>query len=46
MLKASFDDKIGMFELINIDLKTWKIKENSKIYDMVLMNPPFGLNIF
>jgi tRNA1(Val) A37 N6-methylase TrmN6 len=42
MLKESFEDRIGMFELINIDLKTWKIKENSKIYDMVLMNPPFG----
>lgn len=41
-LEEKFEDP-SMYEIININLKSWKPpKLNGKLFDIVVMNPPFG----
>ncbi len=40
-MNEKFED-CNNFELINVDLKHFKSYNKNKIFDVVVMNPPFG----
>lgn len=42
MLDEKFDSDNSLYELINTDIKLWKNPSKTKLYDIVVMNPPFG----